>query len=177
MEVITEGIRWEGRLKYSIFDEEQARKKGFLDDEESFYYAIKHGLLPIKRTSKSKNTVTNYARQQIANILTGAALSINPPNKMQLGTGSGTPTASDADLWSPSSGTLKQCQSIQPYLTYYAQFITTWLTTDNAIGTWTEIGLKDGNSNLWAHSSISSNITINTGEALTAQWQIQILSN
>lgn len=172
-----EGLKWVGELEFSVFDEAEARKKGFLDSQDSFFYALKHGLLPVKRKVKSKNTVTNFARQQIVSILTNSVSSIIPPNQMQLGTGSGTPTASDTNLWSPSAGTLKPCTSIQAYLTYYAQFITTWLSTDPVQGNWTEVGLKDSNGNLWAHSAISLGITVGSGDALTSQWTIQILSN
>jgi hypothetical protein len=172
-----EGLKWIGELEFSVFDEAKARKQGFLDNQESFFYALKHGLLPVKQKIKSKNTVTNFARQQIVAILTNSVSSIMPPSTMQLGTGSGTPSASDTNLWSPSAATLKQCTSIQAYLTYYAQFITTWLSTDPITGTWAEVGLKDSNGNLWAHSSITSDITISTGDALSCQWSVQILSN
>lgn len=148
-----------------------------LESNEVFTYALKNGLLPIKGTVKSKNTVTNFARQQIVSILANSVSSILTPSKMELGTGSGTPSATDTDLWSPSAGTLKLCSSIAPYLTYNAQYICTWLSTDPIQGTWTEVGLKDSNNNLWAHSLISGNITISTGDALSCQWSVQILSS
>lgn len=168
-----DNIQWEGKFTFRVFNEKEARKQGFLDSQESFFYALKHGLLPIKRIVKSENIVTNYARQQIVNMLTGT--SNTHPSQMQLGTGSGTPSSTDTDLWSPSAGTLKQCQTIQPYLTYYAQYIVTWLSTDAIQGTWSEIGLKDSSNNLWNHSALTSIITVNSGEALTAQATIQIL--
>lgn len=172
-----EGIQWEGKLEFSVFDEAEARKQGFLDSEESFFYAMKHGLLPVKRKIESKNTVTNFARQQIVAILTNSVSSIIPPSKMELGTGSGTPSASDTALWSGSSGTLKACSSIQAYLTYYAQFICTWLSTDPIVGTWDECGLFDANNNLWAHSAITMGVSIAQGDALACQWTIQIISS
>ena len=172
-----EGLKWEGKLEFSVFDEVEARKQGFLDNHDSFSYAVKHGLLPVKKKIKSHNTITNFARQQIVSILANSVSSILTPSKMELGTGSGTPSATDTDLWSPSAGTLKLCSSIAPYLTYNAQYICTWLSTDPIQGTWTEVGLKDSNNNLWAHSAISGNITISTGDALSCQWSVQILSS
>lgn len=172
-----DGLKWEGKLEFSVFDETEARKQGFLDNEESFFYALKHGLLPAKRKVKSKNTVTNFARQQIVSILTNKVSSIIPPSQMELGTGSGTPSASDTDLWSPSAPTLKPCSSIQQYLTYYAQFICTWLSTDPIQGSWYEVALKDVNNNLWAHAAIPLGVTIASGDALACQWSVQIISS
>ena len=171
-----EGIGWKGDLEFCVFDEAEARRLGMLENDEVFAHALKNGLLPLKRMFKTKNTVTNFARQQIVSILANSVSSILTPTKMELGTGSGTPSATDTDLWSPSAGTLKLCSSVAPYLTYNAQYICTWLSTDPITGTWTEVGLKDGNNNLWAHSAISGNITISTGDALACQWSVQILS-
>lgn len=174
---VKEGLKWEGKLEFTVFNEQEARKQGFLDNQESFFNALKNGLLPVKRKIKSNNTVTNFARQQIVSILTNSVSSIVPPSEMQLGTGSGTPSPSDVNLWSPAIGTLKPCSAIGAYLTYYAQFICTWLSTDPIQGSWTEVGLKDANGNLWAHSAIMSDITIGDGDALSGQWTIQILSS
>lgn len=172
-----ENVLWKGTFDFTVFDENKVRKQGFLQDEESFFYALKHGLLPVKRKIKSENAVTNYTRQQIVAILTGASSTIVFPTQMQLGTGSGSPSASDTDLWSPATNTLKQCSSIQPYLTYYAQYICTWLSSDNIQGSYSEIGIKDTSGKLWNHSALTSTITVATGEALTAQLMVQILSN
>jgi hypothetical protein len=172
-----EGIQWEGKLEFSIFDEYEARKRGLLDNQGAFFNALKNGTLPVKRKVKSQNTVTNFARRQIVSVLTNSVSSIIPPSKMELGTGSGTPSASDTNLWSPSAPTMKQCSSIQAYLTYYAQFICTWLSTDSIQGSWTEVGLFDSNNNLWAHSAITLGVSIATGDALAAQWSVQIISS
>lgn len=172
-----EGLAWEGKLEFCVFDENEARKQGLLDNQEAFFNALKNGTLPVKRKIKSKNTVTNFARQQIVSILTNSVSSIIPPSKMELGTGSGTPSASDTALWSPSAPTMKQCSSIQAYLTYYAQFITTWLSTDSIQGSWSEVGLFDSNNNLWAHSAIPLGVSISTGDAMACQWSIQIISS
>lgn len=171
-----ESLGWEGIITFGVLDEAEMREKGFLDDQEAFFNALQSGEINFKRTAKAKNTVTNYARQQIVNALTFTIYNIDPPRYIELGTGTGTPSTSDTDLWSPSSGTLKQCSTIQPYMSYFAQYICVWVSTDPIVGTWSEIGLKDYYYNLWAHSALTNNLTIASGEVLVAQWQIQIVS-
>ncbi|AFK87699.1 hypothetical protein Tsac_2846 [Thermoanaerobacterium phage THSA-485A] len=151
---IKEGLKWQGEVKLLVIKDNK-----------------------IIRRIQEHNTVTNYARQYIVNVLTNAiSYPLQLPSQMELGTGTGTPAGTDTDLWSPASATLKPLSGIQPYLTYFAQYVCTWQTSDPIQGTWTEIGLKDAANNLWAHAAIS-NFVVNSGEMLVCQWTIQILGN
>jgi hypothetical protein len=153
---LKEGLEWEGIITFKVIDEKTKE---------------------IKRQYKEHNKVTNYARGYMAQILTNAVNgSLVLPSMIELGTGTGTPLATDADLWSPATVTLVSCTGIQVYLNYYAQFITTW-QPNTITGTYTEVGLKDANGNLWAHAAITSNLTVNSGEQLVCQWQIQFTSS
>lgn len=156
--LIKSSMEWNGDVIFKVFDEKT---------------------LKLKRQFKQKNKVMDYARSYLvsAMIAGDGSQTLYFPSKMELGTGTGTPLGNDTDLWNPVAGTMKQCSNIQQYLTFYAQYVTTWLTTDPIQNTWTEIGLFDANGNLWAHSAITSNLTINSGEMLVAQWQVQIIGN
>lgn len=178
-----ESLGWDGILSFGIVKEEKLKKAGFLAESENglelipaFFDALKDGKIHFDRTAKSKNSVTNYTRSIIVQILTNTTQGVLGPSQMELGTGTGTTSSTDTDLWSPINGTLKPCSTIQVYLTYYAQYICTWLSTDPIQGTWTEIGLKDTKNNLWAHSALTQNLTVNSGEMLIGQWTIQMIS-
>lgn len=170
------GIGWDGEVLFGAIDEKTLRNMDLLD-EQAFLRALKSGNLLWKRRVLAKNKVTNYARAAIAQILSGAMSPPVLPSRAELGTGIGTPAGTDTDLWSPAVATLKSIAYAQQYLSYYAQYVTTWLTSDPIQGTWTEIGLKDAGGNLWAHAAITSNLTVNSGEMLVAQWPVQILGN
>lgn len=171
---VTNNFGWSGVITLGIFEDNRTEKTS-LSDDKAFFYAVQSGLIRCKRMLEVENTVTNYARQYMVSMLTNSiSYPIAVPSQMELGTGSGTPSQSDTDLFSPSAGTLKPCSGIRPYLTYYAQYVTTWQSTDPIQGTWTEIGLFDENMNLWAHSILSSNVAIKSGEILVAQWNVQI---
>lgn len=174
----TEGLPWDGTVHFGVIDQLAVERLGLMDDIPGLLKVIESGRMDWKRKHVQKNKVTNYARQYLATVLaqsvTGALIL---PNQTQLGTGTGTPAATDTDLWNPVAGTLKPCSGIQVYLTYYAQFVTAWQTSDPIQGSWSEIGLKDVAGNLWAHAAITSNLTVNDGELLVSQWQVQILGN
>jgi hypothetical protein len=151
---IKEGLKWQGIVDLFVIKDNK-----------------------IIRRIQEHNTVTNYARQYIVNVLTNTiSYPLQIPSQMELGTGAGTPASTDTDLWSPASATLKPISSMQPYLSYFAQYVCTWQTSDPIQGTWTEIGLKDAANNLWAHAALSG-FVVNSGEMLVAQWAIQILGN
>lgn len=170
---IKSGCGWKGEVTLGVIDVHDFEKIG---DTNKLLELINSGKVTWKRKYINKNKVTNYALNYIAQILSSAAvLPLVFPSKMELGTGAGTPSGSDTNLWTPSAPTMKACSNIQLYLSNYAQFITTWLTSDPITGTWTEAGLFDEKNNLWAH--IASNITVNAGEMLVGQWQIQIVGN
>lgn len=167
---------WDGEVTFGVLDEELVRSMGLLDNPAALLHAIEAGTLQFKRTAKNHNTVTNYARQSLVEVMTGTAPNPLPlPSQMELGTGSGTPAATDTDLWAPAAATMKPLSQTNVYLSYFAQYICTWQTSDPIQGTWSEIGLKDSSGNLWAHAAV--NITINPGEMLVGQWQIQIVGN
>lgn len=167
-----EGLPWEGIISFGVLDAKDYNPLTFEED-------LKNRKICFKRKYKEKNKITNYARQYLASILVNQSLPypLITPSKMELGTGSGTTAATDTNLWTPATATLKACSNIQTYLTYYAQYTCTWLTSDPVQGTFTEIGLFDSNNNLWAHSAIASNFTVNAGEVLVAQWSVCIQGN
>lgn len=165
---VRDSLAWDGVITFGVVDEMPM---------EELMQRVKDGTLKFKRTVKQHNKVTNYARSYIAQVLTGTAtIPLAFPAKMELGTGTGTPAATDPDLWSPVVGTLKSLSTIQVYLTYYAQYVCAWQSSDPITGTWTEVGLKDVNGNLWAHGAMSA-FTVNAGEMLVGQWAVQILGN
>lgn len=150
---LNESLKWDGTLNFKVIKDSK-----------------------VVREYKEHNKMTNYARGYIAQMLAGSIQGpLILPSQIELGTGSGTAAATDTDLWSPTIATMKPCSYTQVYLNYFAQYIVTWLTTDPIQGTWTEAGLKDANGNLWAHTAF--NLTINPGEMLVGQWQVQIVGN
>lgn len=164
---IKDSMTWDGVITFGVVAE--------MTIEELMEH-YKNGTVPWKRKLVKHNKVTNYARAYMVQMLTGTAVPIVLPSKMELGTGSGTPAATDTDLWAPAVATLKPLSVLQVYLTYYVQFVCTWNTADPVQGTWTEVGLKDANGNLWAHGAMSA-FTVNAGEMLVGQWAVQILGN
>lgn len=134
--------------------------------------------LKVVRAKEYRNKINNYLLQTIVKWLTGTANSgqgaLLPPTQIQLGSGTGIPTASDTGLWSPIAGTLKTCDFIQPYQSYYGQYSVTYQTTDPS-GNYTEIGLFDANGNLWAHVSVNDNKS--SSQLYSVQWLIQSIGN
>lgn len=125
-----------------------------------------------------KNQITNFAKNATAQLWTGAVLPI--PSAIQVGNGSPTLPSTgvdpyDTSLWSPISDTFKQCDFTSVWLNYTSQYSVTYQQSE-AIGTWTEVGLFDSQSNLWSHVAISE-FTKSSGETVTVQWQIQHLGN
>lgn len=125
-----------------------------------------------------RNTITNYARAALAQWLaavstnaTGLGTPVLPPDRIALGTGSGTPGTTDAALFAETAGTRKICSIRQVYGSYYSQFIAQYQTSDPR-GTFTEAGLFDAAGNLWAH--VMLNLTLITGQIATIQWKVQI---
>lgn len=171
---------WDARLALGVLDESLVCQLGLINNIPELLRRIKKGSLHWKRVVRQKNKVTDYARTYIVQmILNQVSYPLIVPSKMELGTGTSTqgPQGSDTDLWSPVAGTLKGVTTSQQYLTFYAQYICSWQTSDPIVGTWTEIGLKDANGNLWAHSQLTSALPVNVGEMLVGQWQVQIVGN
>jgi hypothetical protein len=117
------------------------------------------------------NTATYYMLGTIAGWLAGTktTTSAPPPTQIGAGNGIGTPSPSDTALWSPISGTQRDCDDIMVTRGVYAQYNITYQTTDPN-GPYTEVGLFDASNNLWAHASI--NEIKSDGQTLTIQWMI-----
>jgi hypothetical protein len=101
----------------------------------------KDGFL-ISRQRRS-NTLTNYAASAVALALTGSAVTL--PGDIAVGSGSGTPSASDAYLWAEIYGT-RNALAYTNTLGPQAQYSTTWAS--GVLGgttqiTYTEAGLLD----------------------------------
>jgi hypothetical protein len=169
-----DGIAWDGKFSFGVMDADKFNKMR-LQNEQAFFDAIRSGEMPWKRLIQEKNKVTNFARSAMAQFLISQMSPVVLPSAIELGTGTGTPAATDPDLWSPSVPTLKPCAYYSLYMQYYAQFITTWYITDPVQGTWSECGLFDANSNLWAHGVM--NLQVNVNEILVAQWSVNILGS
>ena len=169
-----EDVAWDGKFSFGVINKDVFNKMR-LQNKQAFFNALRLEEIPWKRLVQEKNTVTNYARSAMAQILISQMSPVVLPSAIELGTGTGTPAATDPALWSPSAPTLKPCAYYSLYMQYYAQFITTWSITDPIQGTWTECGLFDANSNLWAHGVM--NLTVNANEILVGQWSVQLLGN
>lgn len=90
-----------------------------------------------------ENTLTNYAASAIANVLAGFATTL--PGYIALGSGNGTPSASDAYLWSEIYGT-RNALAYTNTLGPQAQYSTTWasgILGEPTSITYTEAGLLD----------------------------------
>ena len=134
--------------------------------------------LKVVQAREYRNKINNYLLQTIIKWLTGTANSgsgaLLPPTQIQLGNGTGTPTAADTGLWAPITGTLKTCDFIQPYQTYYGQYSLTYQTSDPS-GNYTEVGLLDTSGKLWAHVSV--NDYKSASQLYSVQWLIQAIGN
>lgn len=125
-----------------------------------------------------RNIITNFTRTAIAKWLIAEAANwgtvsgaVIPPNFIALGTGTGTPAATDTALWTETAGTRKQCAYRDVYNNYYAEYVANYQTSDPT-GTFTEAGLLDAaaGGNLWTH--VACNVTKAAGQTLTVQWKI-----
>lgn len=124
------------------------------------------------------NKVTNYAAQCIAAWLTGSNnTGYNPvkfPNYTELGTGSGTPAATDITLFAAAPATNQKCSVVQPENGFptVAQFVTQYYGTANNAGNYTEVGLFDSDGHMFAHTML--NVVIQSGLSTTLTWNLTI---
>lgn len=130
-----------------------------------------------------KNQLTNYARQQAANLWAGPAANnyvpVTLPTTIQVGTGAPTPPLTGVDptdtgLWTAMSGSSKTFDYSTVWLNYTTQYAVTYQQTD-AVGTWTELGLFQG-ANLWAHVQLT-NFVKASGDTVTVQWNVLHIGN
>ncbi len=150
----------------------------FIEDNVTVTVRDARGRFVLRRTFH--NTLTNYARATVAKWLVAVATNIGqgallPPDRIALGTGTGTPAQTDTALWLETASTRKVNSSRQVVSGYYAQYLTQYQTTDPA-GTFTESGLFDAAGNLWAHVSLG-NVSKSATQVLTIQWKIQVKGN
>ncbi|MCZ8512397.1 hypothetical protein O9H85_08115 [Paenibacillus filicis] len=131
-------------------------------------------------TSNSSAVITNYMRSTFAKWMTGTSNvsgqsgAIVPPNKFQLGTGTGNVQVTDTALWNATVGTSKTCDFITIIQSYNVQFAVTYQIADPN-GNYTEVGWIDASGNLWLHGSINANKT--NGLLLSVIGQVGILGN
>jgi hypothetical protein len=113
-------------------------------------------ILTVPDASNPYAMTTNYAANTITNWLAGTATTTSapPPTQIQLGTGTGILSVSDASLWAPTAGTLKTCDYIAVSNSYNTQYSLTYTGTD-PIGNFTEAGLFDSAGNLWMHAVLT----------------------
>lgn len=116
-------------------------------------------------TSNVNAVSTNYLLQTIVGWLsaTQTTTSNPPPKAIQLGTGNGSVSSNDTSLFTATQGTLQNCSYIYISALYNVQYGATY-TANYPNGNFTEIGLFDGNNNLWLHAIISN--SNKTGNAI-----------
>lgn len=126
---------------------------------------------------RNHNKTNNNALSALAQYAIGAAPGY--PTQMQLGTGTGTPSATDPGLFTPAEGTLVPITNWSTYNTFYAQYIAYW-GSSTPPGDYTEAVLL---SNLcWAHVLLQTSanqpyVTIQAGQTLTILWKLQLTGN
>lgn len=122
------------------------------------------------------NQVTNYAAQAIAQWLIGRNNTgyspVAPPAYTELGTGTGTLSASDTNLFSPVAATNQRCSSFTNPSPNVAQWTSQYVGTANNAGSYTEEGLFDQSGNLWAH--LLQALTITQALSTTLVWQFTV---
>ena len=121
------------------------------------------------------NVTTVYAAATVAGWMTGRNNTgynpAPPPNMMELGTGSGTPSDTDTGLFAPVAATLQQVSTMgqENGSPQTAQWVCQYYGTANNAGTYTEVGLFDTHGNMWGH--LMESITLTSGLSTTITWQ------
>lgn len=140
---------------------------------------VRRGNIRNKTNNNALSALTQYAigTPNVA----GYSNQVPYPTQMQLGTGTGTPSAIDAGLFTATSGTLIAITNWSVYQTYYAQYTGYWSSTTPA-GNYTEAVLLDKNNVCWAHVLLQTSanqpyIPIQAGQTLTIIWKLQLIGN
>lgn len=106
--------------------------------------------------------------------------SLPGPDRIALGTGTGTTGPGDTALFAEVALTRKTCAYRDVITDYYAEFVTQYQSTDPA-GTFTEEGLFDAAGNLWAHLTMAAvtkgSVAVPPPQTLTVQHRILIKGN
>lgn len=123
-----------------------------------------------------ENQVTDYAASAIAKWLIGIGntgyASVPSPQYTELGTGTGTPSAIDTNLFAPVTATNQRCATFDNPSANVAQWTSQYFGTVNNAGSYTEEGLFDQNGNLWAH--LMEAVTITVGLSTTILWAFTV---
>jgi hypothetical protein len=141
---------------------------------------VRRGKTKNKTNVNALSALTQWAVGVASNI--GSAGTVVPyPTQMQLGTGTGTPSATDNGLFAPAPGTLVPITNWSVYQNYYAQYVAYWGSTTPA-GNYTEAVLLDPNGFCWAHVLLQTSanqpyVPIQSGQTLTIIWKLQLLGN
>lgn len=126
--------------------------------------------------AQSHNTALNYALQSIARWIGGANNSgyqaVVPPTQIELGDGSGTPSPSDAGLFSPISGTIATYSYVQ--LDTPSAGTTTFvfqIAAGIVTGQVTESLMRDIDGNGWYHTMFPAPFTPSNTQNITVTWE------
>jgi hypothetical protein len=123
-----------------------------------------------------KNTLTNTFMNRIAQWLGGAnntgANAVLGASKFQMGTGSGTPAASDTSLFTPVASSLINIAGANVSGNSVSYIINYPANTTS--GTFTEAGLLDANNVLLTHLMLNPNISIAGNLAVTLQYTLNV---
>lgn len=130
-----------------------------------------------KRIVTSHNASLNYSHSALAQWVGGinntGYQAVVPPSQIELGSGSGTPSAGDVGLFSPYSATLTPLSYVtvnspsQGTTTFVFQIPAGKVTTQV-----TEALMRDVNGNNWFHTMFGTAFTPTASENLTIQWQV-----
>ncbi len=129
------------------------------------------------------NQITYHTANALAAWLTGTInrgpQALHGPSAMELGTGSGTPSASDTALFAGVSATYQPCTELTTVsgTPDSPQWTAVWggPSAGNIAGTYTEIGLFDPNGALFAHlAGLSIQVTTVSTTAIQWQWAITV---
>lgn len=127
------------------------------------------------------NQITNGGASALAAWLTGspnrgnASQALPYPAYMELGDGSGTPTASDTGLFSPSTATYIHVSQAAPSASnpLIAEWTAVWGPSYGPYSA-TEVGLFSKSGTLFAHLMATIDLTTTSSTAVTWQWQLSI---
>lgn len=127
------------------------------------------------------NQITNAGAAAVVAWLTGtpnrgqASVAIPYPAYMELGDGSGTPAATDTDLFSPNVATNIHVTQSGPSATnpLIAEWVAVWGPQYGPYNA-TEIGLLSQSGTLFSHLLATIDLTTTASTAVTWQWQLSI---
>ena len=128
-----------------------------------------------------ENQICNGGASALAQWLCGvpnrgqAAVAIPYPAYMELGNGTGTPAATDTDLFNPNVATNIHVTQSQPSATnpLIAEWVGVWGPSYGPYNA-TEAGLLNTNGTLWSHLLATIDLTTTSSTAVTWQWVLSV---